>query len=157
MKGWKLLYPHGFFFKFYIAPLLVLTIATTAISIMQSEKARQAQEEAREKQQTMAEIKAEREKTQAIREARIKRARIANIAGQTGVELSSGAQGAQAVIGSQLGSRLGFQETQTGFARAISQDLSEASSLQGSAATLQGISSIAAGASQFGDSGEEPE
>ncbi len=93
-----------------IAALVVGTAATGA-SMYSANKAASAQKKGIAEQRRQDELKANREKIQAIRQANRERARLAATATAMGVADSSGVQGGAGAIGSQLVGNLGFADT----------------------------------------------
>ncbi|QXN67701.1 hypothetical protein [Vibrio phage VP41s3] len=83
-------------------------VAGTVYGVAQSHKAAEAQEEAQDVQQRIAEVEAQRKRALALRQARIQRSRIQNVAAQTGTGGSSGAIGAVQSISSQTNANLSF-------------------------------------------------
>lgn len=84
----------------------VAAVGGGVYSAQQQKKASEAQEDAQDLQQKRAEGEAYREKLKAMREARIKRAMVQNVAAQTGTAGSSGEAGSVSSIGSQLGGNI---------------------------------------------------
>jgi LPS O-antigen subunit length determinant protein (WzzB/FepE family) len=72
---------------------LVTSVAGGVASYVQSEKAADAQEEANKKMRQAEQVRAQRERMNALREARIKRAQIATAGATQGVSQSSGVVG----------------------------------------------------------------
>ena len=90
--------------------LIISALATTASVVSQRQAAR-AQKKARRVQSRMADIEAQRERQQQVREARIKRAQLAAGAQASGVENTSSLAGAQSGLQTQLASNLSFINT----------------------------------------------
>jgi hypothetical protein len=86
-------------------------VVGTAVGVSQSHKATQETEKAQEAQQRIADVEAQRKRDLALRQSRIQRARIENVAAQTGTEGSAGAMGAVQSISSQTNANLSFLDT----------------------------------------------
>jgi hypothetical protein len=89
----------------------VASVAGTIQSGKASKKAAAARQRSLEAQRKIAEVKNARERRNAVREARIKRAQALSVGTQQGAGGSSGLTGATSSIGSQLGSGLSFLDT----------------------------------------------
>ena len=94
-------------------------VTGTVLSTVHANKAAAAQ-------RRLQQLQATRQKQQQIREARIRRGQVANIAGQTGTGLSSAALGAEGSIQSQLATNLSFLDQSLGIAQTISKQQSKA-------------------------------
>jgi hypothetical protein len=126
------------FFDKHIAPVLfmkvggfiiasfVVSLIGTAVAIKGSMDAAEAQKEAAKKAQAHENIKAQKSREEAVRERRGRAAALANTAAQTGVSSSSGVAGGQISLGSQLGSNVATQNTDTAFGKAIGEDMQTA-------------------------------
>lgn len=133
-----------------------MAISTTALAIasfvvgaasaynqyQQGQKSLEAQKQAQQAQSRAAQVAAQRERLQAMREARIKRAQILSSAGVQGVS-GSGVQGSVSSIGSQLGANIGYMNVQEGFAQAASMANQQAANAMSSAASWQAIGGLA--------------
>jgi hypothetical protein len=122
--------------------LAALAVGLTAVSIHQQQQAASAQRDAAKKQRTLAEIESSRQRTEAVRQARLQRARASNIAEQAGVGQSSGLAGGISSSLSNLGGALSYQNTQTAYGQAIGDDVNRASKLQGNAAIAGSLASL---------------
>lgn len=120
---------------------LAVTVATTAYSIKQQQKAAKAQEEAAEQQQAMTDLENRKERARAVREARIQRAAMVQGASDTGTTGTSALAGAKGAIGSQLGSAIGFSQMKQAFGHNIADAESEARKAENRAQTAQSIGS----------------
>ena len=89
---------------------IVAALATTA-SVIESKKASDAQEEARDEQRAQGKADTIRAKRRQIRESRVRREQAANVAAQTGAQDSSSASQNEGSIQSQLGTNLSFLDT----------------------------------------------
>lgn len=131
-----------------ISPTLIAAISAgtsvaSAVGQYRSgQEAAAAQEKAQEAQSRATQVSAQRERLQALREARIKRAQIQSLAGVQGVG-GSGVQGAVSSIGSQLGANIGYMNVQEGFAQQASQANIQASQAMAEGATWQAIGGLA--------------
>lgn len=96
---------------------LGLSAAGTAFSVYQGNQAAKDQKKAMKAQQRASDLKAARERVQAVREARIRRASVVASAGQTGTGMSSGVAGGTGSIQSQLGGNLNFSLGQQALGR----------------------------------------
>ena len=119
--------------------------AATVYSAYQSKRAADKQEEAAQKQRTLEEIKARKNRQDAVREARMRRAELTSTAADSGVQGSSGLGGAVSSSLSDLSSNVAFQNTQTAFARSIGSDLSKAAQYQSNAMLGQTVGNLASG------------
>lgn len=90
--------------------LIVSAVAGAGSAISQHQAARQ-QKKARRVQSRMADIEAQRQRQQQVREARIKRAQLAAGAQASGVENTSSLAGAQSGLQTELASNLSFINT----------------------------------------------
>lgn len=88
--------------------LLAVAIGATATSYSQSRKAASAARQQSQIQQRMADMKAARERRDAVRQARIARAEIEQLGASTGTSGSSGVAGGVGSVQSQLGYNLSF-------------------------------------------------
>jgi hypothetical protein len=105
-----------------IFPIIALAAAVigTGVSVASSIQGTKAAKRAERARRGQEELEQARARLQAIREARIRRAEIAQQAEAQGAATSSGAQGAQASIGTQLQANLGFIATSNRNAATIS-------------------------------------
>ena len=87
---------------------LIFGAASTVLSIKQQRKATKASKRSLAAQQRIADIKAARARTKAVREARIRRAEVLTGAQATGAGDTSAATGAVGSVQSQLGANLSF-------------------------------------------------
>ena len=132
-----------------IFPILGLALAAigtatqVASGVIQNDAARDAERARRGSE----ELTAQRQRLQAVREARIRRAEVASAAEARGAASTSAAAGAQASIGTQLQSNLGFIESQTQANRTIGD-----AQLRSNRAGL--IASVGSELSNFGSSFE---
>ena len=99
-------------------PIIALAAAAigAALQTYASVESAGAAKDAEKARRGSEELTKQRERLQAVREARIRRAEVASAAEQQGASGSSGAVGAQASIGTQLQSNLGFIESQANYA-----------------------------------------
>lgn len=141
-----------------------VALAVTAYSSYRSaraqEKAADQQEEARKKDQQLREIEAAKSRTQAVREARARRAQVANTGSQIGVQGSSGLGGANATIGSQLGSNLASSYTRSGYASSIGDNMAKSSEYMQDASSWNTIGSVSSSIGEIsttlGKAGKHP-
>jgi hypothetical protein len=89
-------------------PFAAIALGSLFLSHQQSNKAERANKTERQLQQRMADVKASREKSKLLREARRTRATLAQNAVNTGVSGSSGATAGQSGVRSQLASGVSF-------------------------------------------------
>lgn len=94
---------------------------------MQS-KAYEEQKKASRFEQAANDIRAQKERIQTIRQARIKRAQVASMAEATGTSASSGAAGAAASISSQVASGLSTNSSMQSLSQGYSQSQRKAAS-----------------------------
>ena len=131
-----------------IFPVLGIAIAALATGT-QVATSIIAQREARDAERTRRgaeELRAQRERLQTVREARIRRAEVAAAAEAQGATGASAVQGAQASIGTQLASNLGFIEAQNRAAADISQNQLTINTAQ---AIGEGVTGFAQGFENF--------
>lgn len=119
--------------------------AATVYSAYQQNKAAKSQEKAAKKQSVLEEIKAQKSRQAAVREARARRAELTSNATQAGVTGSSGYGGAMGSSLTQLSGNVGFQNTQTAFARSIGNDMSDVAKYQGNAMLGETVGKLASG------------
>ena len=113
---------------------VIAAVAAVGSAVIQSRAAKkqaralrrqqEAEEEARRTQQASEEARARNERRRAARERRIRTAQIQAEAGNQGVGESSGAIGAESVLGTNLGAVAAEGQRQTTAARAISRQRS---------------------------------
>jgi hypothetical protein len=89
-------------------PFAAIALAGTFLSHQQGQKAARANKTQQELQQRISDVKASREKSKLLREARRTRATLAQNAVNTGVSGSSGATAGQSGVRSQLASGVSF-------------------------------------------------
>lgn len=130
----------------------VATVGGTVMSYSQQQSAAKEEKRARAAQQRGEEAAAFRERQKAIREARIKRGDMEQGALGTGMGAgTSGLGGGLSALSSELGSNIGYQNVQTGFANMASMHQQKAADKMSSAQTWQSISSV--GSTIFDKSG----
>lgn len=118
-------------------------VATTLLGINEQRKQVRATREANKLQQRIADVKASRERSKLLAEARIKRARLANLAVQGGVGDSSSAIAGQSQITSQAASGVSFLDqiqTLGKQSNAFMQDAADAGSRANLFGTIAGVS-----------------
>lgn len=125
-------------------------VAGTAVGIHKSREAAEDQRKAQDVQQRIADVEAQRKRALALRQARIQRARIENVAAQTGSEGSSGAIGATQSISTQTNANLSFLDVTSQLANQATAYNRSAANKQSQAATAQAIGAVG---QHFGDFG----
>lgn len=128
---------------FFMAAALVVSAFATVKSMQAQSDAADEAKEAREKQSTLEEIQASRNRTQAVREARVQRAQAQNIASQTGAGESSGIAGGISSSLSNLGTNISRQSTDTAFSQSIGANIGKSQELQGQAAMYGSVANFA--------------
>lgn len=108
-----------------------------------AKKAASNTKKARATQQRIADQKAARDRTRAVREARVKRAQLQVRAEGAGVAGASGAVAGEQSITSQLASNLGFSQQIQGLGQQATAFNQQAASAQGQAATAGAIGGVA--------------
>lgn len=126
--------------------IAVAGLVLTAVGTFQSI---QSQKKAAKKQDKLNALQAQRERRQAIREARIERAQVLNSGIQVGAGESSAVSGGISSVASQLGSNLGFSNQTEKLGKAINRDLRRASNFQGLASFGQQAFSFGVGQGAF--------
>lgn len=120
-----------------------VAIGSAAISYTQQKSAAKEQKKAQEAQSRAASVQASRDRTKAIREARIRAAQIQAQAGAAGIgQSTSGLAGSVASIGSQTGANIGAINVQQGFAEKTSDALQAAANAEVKAAGWQAVSKV---------------
>jgi hypothetical protein len=127
--------------------LLAIAAAGTA---HEQRKATKQQEKARKLQERIANVKAARERARLVREQTKLRAQVISQAEQQGSSVSSGTQGVQASLQTQLSSNVGFLNTIQNLQGAASQKLQSAADRQSRAGTYQAIGNFATTGLQTG-------
>lgn len=125
------------------AAAVTVAAAGTAASISASRKAASAQGQANKLQRQQMALQQAREKREAVRAARIARGRAVNTAANQGVMDSSGAQGGQGSIGSQLNYDMSFLDKQEKLADQASAALGRARIWESRASGFGAVSSLA--------------
>lgn len=101
--------------------LAATAVAATGYSVVQGQKAAKAQRAAANTQIEMQRQQASRERRSAIRANIIRRSQLQAQAIAAGVETSSGVQGGQTSMSSQLGANLGFGSMMSGLSQQYTQ------------------------------------
>ena len=127
-----------------------VAVAGTAVSIHQNRQAAKDQEKAQDVQQRIAEVEEQRKRALALRQARIQRARIENIAAQTGTSGSSGETGALQSISNQTNANLSFLDVTSQLANQATAYNRSAARRQSNAATAGAITDVASQYADFG-------
>ena len=139
--------------------LVGLSIAGTAFSVIQQQKAAKQQKKARKAQQRQQEVSARRDRTRAVRQQQIAASQArASAAGLGGLE-TSGFRGGQSALQSNLGAGLGFSTEMSGLSRNISMFQQKAANAMGLANMGQALTGLAMqGLSTFGGGmgGQQP-
>jgi hypothetical protein len=123
----------------------------TIASISSSKKASKEQKRAQQLQQKRADISAQRERYQAVREARIRRGSLEAAAARTGTTATSGFAGGRAAIESGFAGNVAYSQQQQNLAGQVSQANISAADYQSQAATFGAIGGI--GSTIFADAG----
>jgi len=140
---------------FATSTILAITAAATVASTVMSAKASRdqakAQKASMQAQSRAAGAEAQRARIQAVREARIQRAMMESAAGKAGIGFqSSGVVGAASSVASQLGTNIGNQNVQRGFADMASAANQRAADAAARGAQWQAVGSIAGGMADWG-------
>lgn len=121
-----------------------ITAVAAVGSYMSSRESAKAQKQSIAAQQRISDAQSARERVQAIREARIRRAQILASTGNQGIaSTSSGPAGAVSSIGSQLGSNIANINTIQNFAQQASKANQQAVDAKATGAMFQTIGGIA--------------
>ncbi len=115
----------------------------TGVSVQQSRKAGEAQEEAQEAQGRIAERETQRARVKSVREARIRRASVLARSGAAGTAGSAGEVGALSSIQAQVGANIGELGAVQGLSRVASGALADAAKFQRRAGTAQAVGGLA--------------
>ena len=121
---------------------LIFGATSTALSIQQQRKATKMRGRSLAAQQRIADIKAARARTKAVREARIRRAEVLTGAQATGTGDTSAAAGAVGSVQSQLGANLSFLDRVGAISRESSIFQQKAVTAGGRAETASAIGGI---------------
>lgn len=125
------------------AVLPYITAAATIAGFVSSQQQASAQKKSIAAQQKIADAQAARERIQAAREARIRRAQILATTGNQGIgAASSGPAGAISSIGSQLGANIANINTIQNFADKASRANQQAVDAQAMGAMFQTVGNI---------------
>lgn len=119
-------------------------VAGTVVSVKGQEAAADAQAQSQKLQGRLNDIRAQRDKTQQIREARMKRAIIEQNAANSGAGDSSSALGGAGEVTSNLASNIAYINTQQDYGKAISKQGVLGARAQGQEALGEGIAKIGA-------------
>jgi hypothetical protein len=127
-----------------LAPFLPYIGAAAAVgSFISAQQSASAQKKSIAAQQRIADVNAQKERIQAAREARIRRAQILASSGNQGIGAeSSGVSGSTSSIGSQLGANIGTINTIQNYAQQASKANQQAADAQAMGAMWQGIGNI---------------
>ena len=128
----------------------VIAAVGAAGGAVQQSRARGEQRRASALQQRRADIQQQRQTRAQIRQARAQRAQVANVAAQTGVATSSANVGAQASIGSQFGSNVGFIQQTGALSQGIAAANQRAANALGRAGLFQTAGNLALSAGSSG-------
>lgn len=126
----------------------VVAIASTVVSVSQQNKARKETRRANNRAARIEAIRAQRERTQALRQSRVQSANLLNQATVGGFAGASGVQGAQASLGSQTASNFQFTGAVDTLSAQRNALLGRAQSYQSNA---QFASTIGSAATSIGD------
>lgn len=124
------------------ALLLGVTVAATAASTFTSLKSNKEQKEAAKLSREKQRNETRRRKRAAIRNNIISRGVVENVAGQTGTQQSSGVAGGLGSLESQLGSNIGFSNTQSGLSDRIASHSQRAADYQGYGAIAGAVGNL---------------
>lgn len=131
--------------------LLATTVASTANQVVQSRRADKANKKRTLAENRIQERRAQREKLDQLRQARIAVAQSTNVGATTGTGDSTGVLGANASTAAQYGANVGYIESNMGDAREAAFWGNRASSAATDAATSGAIGNLAGQTfSQFG-------
>lgn len=125
-------------------------VVGTAMSIQQSHEATKERRKQQEIQQRTADVEAQRKRALMLRQSRIQRARIQNVAAQTGTAGSSGEYGALSSISSQTNANISFLDTTRQLTQQAGRASQRAADASGRAQTAGAIAGLA---NQYGDFG----
>lgn len=126
--------------------LAAIQVASTVASFAASKSQAKAQKQSIAAQQRISDAQSARERVQAVREARIRRAQILASTGNQGIApTSSGPAGAVSSISSQLGSNIANINTIQNFAQQASKANQQAVDAKATGAMFQTIGGIAGG------------
>ena len=125
------------------AILAGIALAGTAVSVSESRKAGEAQEEAQEASGRIADRETQRARVKNVREARIRRATVLAQSGASGTAGSSGEVGAISSIQAQAGANIGEIGVVQGLSRQASSALSDAARFTRRAGTAQAVGGLA--------------
>lgn len=125
-------------------------VAGTAMSIQQSHESTKERRKQQEIQQRTADVEAQRRRALMLRQSRIQRARIQNVAAQTGTAGSSGEAGALSSLSSQTNANLSFLDTTRQLTQQAGAAGQRAADAAGRAQTAGAIGNLA---TQYGDFG----
>ena len=128
------------------AILAAVTIGGTVNSAVQARRADKAQKKQTRANNRIQERRAQREKLDQLRQARIAAAQAQNLGAVTGAENSSSTQGAVGSIGAQYGANVGYIDSNMQDAREAAFWGNRASSYMSDAATSGAVGSLAGAA-----------
>ena len=132
-----------------VSALVAVSVGTGLASANEARKSRKASQRANEVQSRIQERRSQRERIQALREARIVNAQLDTQAAITGTQSSSAVQGASANIQQQLGTNLSFVEQIQGLQKQAQVYQQSAANAASRASTYNAIGNLALQGASF--------
>lgn len=118
---------------------VVVSAATTALSVQQQKKANVERQKADAIAQRQEQVRATRERAQALRQNRLQQAEVFAAAANQGAMGSSSVQGATAALGTQTAANIGFANQIDSLGAMRQQSLELANKFNNRASTIQQV------------------